>query len=200
VAFAASTASCAVLLDLPAPSLEDSGGPTVDSSALLPDANDATTDTGVEIEAAQDRPVADGAPDAPPDSVSPPDVAPGSDAGVLCGFNASNFCNPSSLRHTCCETLNDAMAPVFACVTGENACLSPAYYIECANDNDCAGNAICCHYSSHTVCQNQSTCPGGGVVQACDPNNPNPNECPSGQSCTLHLTNLGEASPYWGCQ
>jgi hypothetical protein len=199
-AFAASAASCAALLDLPAPTLEDGGVATVDSTPPLPDASDSWMDTGVGGEAGRDQSLQD----TTPDSVAPPDVAPdtlGSDAGgVLCGTSPSDLCDPTSAKQYCCETLNDASTPVYTCVSGENACPSPAYYIGCANDNDCPGNAICCHYSSHMICENQSTCPGGGVIQACDHNNPNSNECPSGQSCTLHLTNLGAPSPYWGCQ
>jgi hypothetical protein len=189
------------LLDLPAPTLDDGGVATIDSSPPLPDAGDASTDTGVAVEAAPDQFVGDTA----QDTAAPTDVTPetiGSDAGgVLCGLSPSDLCDPTSTLSTCCETFPDANATVYACVASETACQNDGgYWIQCANDNDCPGNAICCHYGSHMICENSSTCTGGSVIQACDPNNPNPGECPSGKSCTMHLQNNGQASPYWGCQ
>jgi hypothetical protein len=204
-AFAASAASCAALLDLPAPTLDDGGNATVDSSPPLPDSNDAPSmDTSLSVDSTPDRFTEDTAPDTTLDSIAPADVAAetnNSDAGgVLCGLSPSNQCDPTSASPYCCETLNDAGTPVFGCVASESACASPKYFIQCANENDCPGNpGVCCHYGSHMICENSSSCSGGSVVQACDHSNPNSNECPTNQSCSMALTNLGAASPYWGC-
>jgi hypothetical protein len=196
------------LLDLPAPALLDDSG-TADAGIdswvvdVLPGSDAAVKDSSLVDTAADVADVAtetqarDVASDTPAD-VAPDQVA-GDAGGIPCGLSGQTC--ESVLYPYCCETADDAGLPVWTCVPSQSHC-SAGYYIECANENDCNNSMICCHYSSHMSCENptqpSSTCPGGSVTQACDPNNVN--ECSGGLMCMPGLQNQGLATPYWGCQ
>jgi hypothetical protein len=207
-ALAVSAGACAILLDLPAPELGDGGGPPIEASVPQADAGDAaddmtldsSADTGLDSgsrdtaaqDTAQDSAMETGVVDAPPDGAL--------DAGVLCSFTMSNYCDPDSSLPDCCETARDGAMPNFACVA--KLTCPGGYDIECATGSDCPGQEICCHYASGMKCvaptSGSSTCPGMNFTQACDPNDTT--ACPQNQNCTLPITNNGMPSPYLGCQ
>jgi hypothetical protein len=220
VPLAVAATGCSGILQLDAPTLADGG--TIDASFEVdvgsgdePQGDDApqvTDDASIDaplqdvsVDVALDRTARDVVADAV-DDVALDQASDAPPPGVLCSFNATTYCGPGI---PCCETASDAGMPVLTCVPSQTDCTNASgYYIECANDNDCAkpANAICCHYGSGMRCETplmgSGGCPGGGpdLTQACDPSNVG--ECPGGQSCTLHLTNGAMAlpSPYWGCQ
>jgi hypothetical protein len=197
------------LLDLPAPALLDDSGVTADAGldtwvVDVRPGDDATgmdssvVDTALEVaDVAIETQVRDVAADTTADVT--PDQVSGDAGGIPCGLSGQTC--ESLLYPYCCETADDAGLPAWSCVASQQYC-SAGYYIGCTNDSDCMNSMICCHYSSHMSCENpsgpSSTCPGGSVTQACDPNNSG--ECPGGQACTLRLQNMGLATPYWGCQ
>jgi hypothetical protein len=211
---AVAAAGCAALLDLPAPELLDDGGEVtfeggpIDTGTIdVPVGQDAghmdsTFDVAPEADATMEAQPQDVASEPPPDVA--PDTGPVNGGGIPCGLSGQT-CDAFL---SCCESVDDAGFPVFACVPSEQRC--SGYFVACASDNDCPSggpeggpnNQICCHYASYIHCETPTmsgTCPGGaGVVQVCDPNNPG--ECLSGQTCTLHLRNQNLASPYIGCQ
>jgi hypothetical protein len=209
-ALAAAAGACAVLLDLPAPELGDSGGPPVEAAVPQPDGGDAADDSTIDSSADTGRDQASGdtgTQDTSQDTATeaamadaPPDSAP--DAGVLCSSTMSNYCDPDSGLPDCCETqIDGAPMPTFGCAPSMTC--PGGYDIQCAMGSDCPGMKICCHYSSGMRCESPSgsasSCPGSSVTQACDPNITG--ECPNNApNCTLHLTNNGMPSPYWGCE
>jgi len=72
------------------------------------------------------------------------------------------------------------------------------YPIECASDNDCSGNDVCCFFSSGIKCDSNDTCNSSPLV--CDPTVPASEQCASGQKCSAgNLTRDGYTLPYSSC-
>ncbi len=201
---AVASAGCSALLDMPAPQLFEGADASLEAAADVgtgetrgPEGPDAGADGSFDV---APEATADVALDtATVDALSDAALDQSADApqnGLACGFGLS--CGKSALPY-CCETRDDAGAPVFGCVSSESAC--PGYYVECTNENDCPNNDICCHYSSGMRCESPGqtgSCPGGSAIQACDP--ANSGECPARQACTMPLTIDNVRSPYMGCQ
>jgi hypothetical protein len=198
-------AGCSALLDMPAPQLGDGADAALEASSIdvgVPEASPGAPDAGADSsfdaarEAAADVALDMAVVDAPVDvALDQSSDAPPPQNGVACGFGSS--CAQSALPD-CCATADEAGAPTYACVSSASAC--SGYLIECANENDCPNNDICCHYNSGMRCETPSggACPGGATTQACDP--ANNGECPARQACTLQLTINDMPSPYLGCQ
>lgn len=199
VAMAALVAGCAAALglDMPTldPCLQGECDDVVGVDVVVP------VDTGVDSAPTQDsaHPDSPALPDSPSTEAAA-DVAheaageAGPMNGVKCGGGsyATTYCDPMGATPTCCQTTSDAGVTTFGCVASEPACTG--YAITCATYNDCSGNEICCHYSTHMVCGNGCT---DNTDIVCDPSLTD--SCPTGYKCETYLTNDGVASPYLGC-
>jgi hypothetical protein len=155
--------------------------PTLDPCTTSP-CVDASTESGVDAHA--DAGV-DAARDAKGDT--------GAQAGVRCGGGsfAESYCeNPAPV---CCQTTTDAEVTSYGCVTDTSAC--SGYPIDCATDNDCPGSDVCCHLTTGMKCDSESSCSNSDLV--CDPRSAD--DCPSGWTCDVVLTNESQMSPYLGC-
>jgi hypothetical protein len=91
----------------------------------------------------------------------------------------------------CCQA-TAVGATTFACTSKASGCAG--YAIECANENDCPGSEVCCHYATGTVCA--ASCTNGGDI-ACVPGSPD--DCPAGETCNRLVTNAGVSAPYYIC-
>jgi hypothetical protein len=122
-----------------------------------------------------------------------PDVIP---PGVQCGggcFGPATYC--TSPNPVCCQTTNDAGVTTYACTASESTC--SGYPIVCANDDDCAGQNICCRFTTKMTCDTTTACPSQDLV--CRPWNQQ-NDCPAGKACDKPAVNAGVTSPYLLCE
>jgi len=197
VSLAALAAGCAAALGLDAPTLDPcAGGGCEDvTSDVAPGEAASTQDAPPDVpsgDAAGDA-HAEGSTDAAKEATgdgAPPD-------GVRCGggiYGTPSYCAPGSATPTCCQTTTDAGVTTYGCVASEAACTG--YAITCATYNDCSGSEICCHFSTHMICDAVSSCPNQDVV--CDPTMSD--SCPTGEKCTVYFSNAGVEAPYQGCQ
>jgi hypothetical protein len=201
---AASGAACSAVLGLDQPTLACASTPgCADASAPGSDATIPVMDSSGSSSGGDST--------APPgDSGSeaqaldgPPDVEDGGEdaSGFRCGPLASATYCPDYPAAVCCVTL-DAGSATYSCVPSQSDC--PGYYIECASDNDCNGNDICCFYNSAIKCEPQSEGdPGNSCANSvvCDPSLPaSGDQCNTGQSCVPNVyKENGYPLPYDGC-
>jgi hypothetical protein len=125
--------------------------------------------------------------DAAPDAIPP---------GVQCGggcFGPATYC--TSPNPVCCQTTNDAGVTTYACTASESTC--SGYPIVCANDDDCGGTEICCHFTTKMTCDTTTACPSQDLV--CRPWKQQ-SDCNTGQKCDKPATNAGVTSPYFLCE
>jgi len=178
-------AGCSSVLGLDPPTLDPclDGGCIDGSTGLDSSAGEATVDGPTEADAVS----SDVEVDAPRES--------GPDAGIRCGGGTYplTYCDPGGATPTCCQTTTDAGTTTYGCVASESACTG--YAIDCATYDDCAGSDICCHFSTHMVCDSVAACPNADVV--CDPSMTD--SCPTGWTCKVYFANAGVESPYMGC-
>jgi hypothetical protein len=113
-----------------------------------------------------------------------------SGGGLRCGGGCYPIVYCNNPTPVCCQTTN-AGTTTFQCAAA-NACAG--YPIECANENDCPGSEVCCHYSTHTVCA--TSCATDNNI-ACVPGSKF--DCPAGETCDRLVTNSGVAAPYFTC-
>jgi hypothetical protein len=120
---------------------------------------------------------------------------PESGTGVRCGGGCYPVVFCSGSTPVCCASTSGAGVPTFACTSSEAAC--SGYSIRCANENDCGGSEVCCHFNSHMVCDAPANCPNTDL--ACLPDSPQ--DCPTGKACDQQLTygDGGPPSPYYLC-
>jgi hypothetical protein len=146
-----------------------------------------------------DSSAADAAPDGPTETdavvkdvgVDATDAGP--ETGVRCGGGAYPTTYCAGTTPTCCQTTTDAGVTTYGCVASETACTG--YAIDCATYDDCAGNDICCHFSTHMVCDSVASCMNANVVCTTAMSD----SCPSGWTCNVYFANAGVESPYMGC-
>jgi hypothetical protein len=139
---------------------------------------------------------ADAAQDAPTDSPREAGTDAGADApppaGIRCGGGAFGVKGCDGQTPSCCQLTDDAGTTSYACrPTG--GC--EGYEIKCASNADCAGNDVCCQYSTHIVCTGNA-CPNGALV--CEPDGAT-DQCPTGWSCKAVATLDGVTSAYFEC-
>lgn len=186
---AAAAAGCSAVLGMDAPTLDPCAqGGCVDAVGV-----DAETGGGADTAVAVDAPadgdaLTDGPHEAACVDVGIPDSGP---AGIRCGGGCYPMVYCTGSTPVCCESTDDAGTTTFACTATETAC--GGYAIKCLNENDCGGSDVCCHFSTHTVCD--STCPNADL--ACIPGSVD--DCPAGKACDVTLVNAGVPSPYFGC-
>ncbi len=166
-ALAPSLVACTSVLGLDAPTL-----------APMRDAGTDAADAGaMESSCAGD----DAAPDAPP-------------PGVKCGGGCFGVVYCTSPNAVCCQHTSDAGVTTYACTASESSC--DGYPIVCANDDDCPGSDICCHFNSKITCDTTTACPSTGLV--CRPGTPL--DCPTNKACDVPAVNAGVTSPYLLCE
>jgi len=196
---------CSGVLGMDAPTLDPClQGGCLDVGVEAPVGTDGNStadgsDTGSDGNGPVDGPGGDdadasGGGDGPPACLeaSLPDASPG---GIRCGGGCYpvTYCTGTSV---CCQTTDDAGVPKYACMASETACSNATgYTIKCENENDCGGNDVCCHFSTHMVCDSDPTCVGSTI--ACVPGSSS--DCPTGKKCDVVLVNANVSSPYWGC-
>jgi hypothetical protein len=190
-ALALTLTACSSVLGLDAPTLAPclDGGcadaamheAAVDSTADVLDAN-ADSDTGADSGPVESSCATN---DAAPDAIP---------AGVQCGGGCFGITYCTSPNPVCCQSTDDAGVTTFACTSSESACTG--YPIVCANDDDCPGSDICCHFSTKMTCDTTAACPTADLV--CRPGMPI--DCPTGKACNVPAVNAGVTSPYSLCQ
>jgi hypothetical protein len=188
LALAGALTGCASVLGLDAPSLDPC------ATTGCPDGPTSTLDASA-------TPTADAAPDqatstdAPLDVLVPdaakPDAAPG--VGVRCGGGSYPTTWCSGGTPTCCESADDAGTVTFACVSSATAC--GGYPIGCANDNDCSGSNVCCHFNSGMKCEGITACANASLI--CDPSSPT--DCATGWKCVTSVVAGTVTLPYDIC-
>jgi hypothetical protein len=198
---------CSAVLGMGAPTLDPCAqGPCPDGSPLEAtiggeggaDTNgggaDADASTGDDVTPGDDGPpTGDGPAGGDGGPVCVEASAPDAATGIRCGGGCYplTFCTGTSV---CCQTTSAGVTK-YACVANEAAC--GGYTIKCANENDCGGNDVCCHFSTHTVCDSDTTC--AGSIIACVPGSPS-NDCNTGKKCDVQLVSAGVSTPYYGCE
>jgi len=184
-ALALTLTACTSVLGLDAPTL----APCLDGGCADAPVHDAAVDSTADV--------LDAATDSGPveSSCAESDAAPDATAaGVLCGggcFGATYCTSPDPV---CCQSTNDAGVTTYACTSSESACTG--YPIVCANDDDCPGSDICCHFTTKMTCDTTAACPTDDLV--CRPGMPV--DCPTGKACDVPAVNAGVTSPYYLCQ
>lgn len=183
-----SVAGCTSVLGLDPPTLAQ----CLDGGCSDATAHDAAVDASAET-----------APDATPDSGdtgtgesscasdAAPDVIP---PGVMCGGGCFGVTYCTSPNPVCCQQTDDAGVTTYACTASESTC--SGYSIVCANDDDCPGTDICCHFASKMTCDSTTNCPSQDLV--CRPWMPI--DCPTGKACDVQADNAGVPSPYYLCE
>lgn len=119
-----------------------------------------------------------------------PDATP---PGVKCGGGCFGVTYCTAPNPVCCQHTSDAGVTSYACTASEGTC--DGYPIVCANDDDCPGQDICCHFNSKMTCDSTTACPSDELV--CRPGVPI--DCPTGKACDEPATNAGVMSPYHLC-
>jgi hypothetical protein len=183
--------ACNGVLGLNAPTLAECADGCSDAATSGPD----VTPPGTDGAGAADGAVEAAAPDAGSNDGSPvcgDAIAPDSAAGIFCGGGCfgSTYCTGAT--PVCCQTTTGGVTS-YACAASEAACTG--YPIACADDDDCGGNDICCHFSSKITCDSTASCPSTGLV--CRPSVAD--DCPSGKACDVPAVNAGVTSPYLLC-
>jgi hypothetical protein len=159
----------------------------IDSTADVLDATGVDSEAGADSDAAADSRANETscANDAAPDAIP---------AGVQCGGGCFGVTYCTSPTPVCCQGTNDAGVTTYACTASESTC--SGYPIVCANDDDCGGSDICCHFTTKMTCDTTSACPSNDLV--CRPDMPI--DCPTGKACNIPAVNAGVTSPYYLCQ
>jgi hypothetical protein len=168
--------ACSSVLGLDAPTLAQDA--STDSNVLD---TGADSDAGVDSGAVETSCESDAAPDAIP-------------PGVRCGGGCFGVTYCTSPNPVCCQLTSDAGVTTYACTASESTC--SGYPIVCANDDDCAGNDICCHFMTKMTCDTTTACPSNDLV--CRPGMPV--DCPTGKACDVPAVNAGVTSPYYLCE
>ena len=205
---AAGGAACSAVLGLDQPTLAcaytpgcaDASAPGNDATVPVMDSSGSSSggDSTTPIDTGSEGQAYDAAPDAAPES---PDGGEDASSSFRCGPPGSTLYCPDYPGAVCCLTL-DAGSATYSCATSSSDC--PGYYIECASDNDCNGNDICCFYNSAIKCEPQSEGdPGNSCANSvvCNPSLPvSGDQCNSGQSCVPNVyKENGYPLPYDGC-
>jgi hypothetical protein len=188
-AFALTLTACTSVLGLDAPTL----APCLDGgcdAAVHDAAVDSTADV-LEASADSETSTDSGALES---SCAASDAAPDAPAGVLCGGGCFGATYCTGANPVCCQTTNDAGITTYACTSSESACTG--YPIVCANDDDCPGSDICCHFTTKMTCDTTAACPNSDLV--CRPGMTI--DCPTGKACNVPAVNAGVTSPYYVCQ
>ncbi|HEX8790456.1 MAG TPA: hypothetical protein VF765_05850 [Polyangiaceae bacterium] len=171
VALLLSLPACTSVLGLDAPTL----APMHDAAT---DASDASADSvATEASCAAD--------DASPDAIPP---------GVKCGGGCFGVVYCTSPSAVCCQHTSDAGVTTYACTASESTC--DGYPIVCANDDDCPGSDICCHFNSKMTCDTTAACPSNALV--CRPDMSI--DCPANKTCDVTAVYAGVTSPYSLCE
>jgi hypothetical protein len=172
-----SLSACTSVLGMDAPTLAP---PPIDASAesappdAAPDARDAgASESSCAIDAASDA--------APP-------------PGVQCGGGCFGVTYCTSPNPVCCQQTSDAGVTTYTCTASESTC--SGYPIVCANDDDCAGSDVCCHFTTKMTCDTPGACPNQDLV--CRPGMPI--DCMATQTCDKPAVNDGVTSPYFVCE
>lgn len=155
------------------------------------DGSGASTDSGMDVrEAGADS---SGLADAScsDDAAAAEDAIP---PGVRCGGGCFGVVYCTSPNPVCCQRTSDAGVTTYACTASESTC--DGYPIVCANDDDCPGSDICCHFGSKMTCDSTSACPSNDLV--CRPDVPV--DCPTNKKCDVPAVNAGVTSPYLLCE
>jgi hypothetical protein len=115
-------------------------------------------------------------------------------AGVLCGGGCYpvSYCNGGT--PICCVSTDDLGVTTYACTASETACAG--YSVHCINENDCGGTDVCCHFSSHMVCDSVANCPAQDL--GCVPGSSQ--DCPTGKQCDVTIDVAGKPTPYFTCE
>jgi hypothetical protein len=174
---ALSPLGCTSVLGLDPPTLApclDGGCPDAPMRDAATDAADAgATESSCETDAAGD--------------VAPP-------PGVKCGGGCFGVTYCTSPTPVCCQETSDAGITTYACTASESTC--SGYPIVCANDDDCPGSDICCHFMTKMTCDTTAACPSQDLV--CRPGVPL--DCMANQMCDKPAVNDGVTSPYSVCE
>jgi len=182
IAGIAALAGCAAIfgIDDPArdPCADDACADALDGRDALDAREDATADAG---EAASEDAADESPPDTGQDAPRPPN-------SIRCGDVAPTYCTGKTV---CCESDDGDGGSRYACASEVTGC-GAGYRIECSDPTRCPGG-VCCHFHSGMKCVPATACSGEIV---CDPN---ANDCPIGDTCSVPLTNDGLNSPYLGC-
>ena len=152
---------------------------TVDAPPPM-DALDAAAESGEPVEASCTN-----------DAATAPDAIP---PGVQCGGGCFGVTYCNAPNPVCCQSTSDAGITTYGCTASESTC--DGYPIVCANDDDCPGSDICCHFSTKMTCDTTSACPSDDLV--CRPSMPV--DCPTGKACDVPAVNAGVTSPYFLCE
>jgi hypothetical protein len=113
--------------------------------------------------------------------------------GLRCGGGSFGVTGCSAASPTCCQ-LTSGAGTTYECRASATACTG--YPIECASNEDCSGNGVCCHSATQIRCVGATACADDSLV--CEPGG-RTDQCPTGWKCTGTLTNAGIASPYFAC-
>jgi hypothetical protein len=186
----AATGGCSSVLGLDAPTLDPCAGQAC-ADATAEGSIEAGTEGAVEVgtDAAADG---DAGPPGDAGCIWDGEV-PFDDGAVRCGGGCFAPTSCSGATPVCCQTQDATGELTFTCAASEAAC--SGYSIDCVNENDCSGNGVCCHYSTHTICA--TSCTGNQDI-ACLPGSAD--DCPAGKKCDVVAKNGDAAVPYYLCE
>src|SRR5579872_6039709 len=178
---------CTAVLGLDAPKLapcQDGGcgdSTVADDSAPGGDADAGPLETGVDsgADAADSAPTCD---NAAADAVA-------ALSAVQCGGGCFPVVYCTGSTPVCCQTTTGGVT-TYACTASETSCTG--YPIACANDDNCPGTEICCHFNTKITCDTTANCQTNELV--CRPTVTA--DCPAGKACNVPITIDGVTSPY----
>lgn len=170
---------CTSVLGLDAPTL----APCLDGGCSDAQMHDAPTDSG---DSGAFESSCESESDAATDATPPP--------GVKCGGGCFGVTYCTAPSPVCCQRTSDAGITTYACTASESTC--DGYPIVCANDDDCPGSDICCHFTTKMTCDTTMACPSQDLV--CRPGVSL--DCMANQTCDKPAVNAGVTSPYFLCE